>query len=304
LIPLTKNKLALIELHIAVFLFGIAGLFGKFITASPLIIVAGRSVVAAIAIAVVIKFWSLKLKLSSRKSVFIMPLSGLILAIHWLTFFHAIQISTVAIGLIGFATFPIFVTFLEPILYKQKIRAVDVFSAIMVLGGLILVAPSFDLSDSGTAGLLWAVFSAFLFALFTLINRYLVEDNSFVVVAFYQHSTATLVLLPFLIYFAEYPDFNTTGLLLILGLFCTALPHILFIKSLTSIKAQLASVVTGLEPVYAIIFAALFLNEIPNLKTILGAIIVLGAVLLAMKYHASLDDGLDHHKNKPQEIES
>ena len=132
----------------------------------------------------------------------------------------------------------------------------------------------------------------------------MVEDNSFVVVAFYQHSTATLVLLPFLIYFAEYPNVSTTGLLLILGLFCTALPHMLFIKSLTVIKAQLVSVITGLEPVYAILFAAILLNEIPNIQTILGAIIVLGAVILAMRSLAESDAKLEHQKSKPQELKS
>jgi len=216
----------------------------------------------------------------------LMALSGLVLALHWVTFFHAIQSSTVAVGLIGFSTFPVFVTFLEPVLSGQKIRRIDIISAMLVLLGLVLVAPGFDLSDSGTVGLLWAVLSGALFAVLTLINRHLVETNSSIVVAFYQHSAAALCLLPFVIIFGATLNSSDIWLLLVLGVACTALPQTLFIKSLAALKAQLASVVAGLEPVYGIVFAVLLLGEIPSMQTITGAVIVFGAVILAMKAHS------------------
>ena len=227
-----------------------------------------------------------------------MVLSGLVLALHWVTFFHAIQSSTVAIGLVGFATFPVFVTFLEPVLYGQKIRRVDIISAMLVVVGLLLVAPGFDLSDSGTVGLLWAVLSGALFAILTLINRHLVETNSAIVVAFYQHGAAALGLLPFVIIFGATADSSDIWLLLVLGVVCTALPHTLFIKSMAVLKAQLVSVVAGLEPVYGIVFAVLLLGEVPGIKTISGAAIVFGAVILAMNAHsvstAAMPDKNDH----------
>ena len=216
-----------------------------------------------------------------------MTLSGLVLALHWVTFFHAIQISTVAVGLVGFSTFPVFVTFLEPVLYGQKFRSIDIISAVLVAVGLVIVVPGFDLTNSGTVGLLWAVFSGALFAILTLINRHLVETDSFSVVAFYQHSTAAVGLLPFVFVFGEAIDSSTIWLLLVLGVVCTALAQTLFIKSLTVVKAQLASVVAGLEPIYGIVFAALLLGEVPEIQTITGAGIVFGAVILAMKAHST-----------------
>ena len=216
--------------------------------------------------------------------------SGVLLALHWLTFFHAIQVSTVAIGLIGYATFPIFVTFLEPLLSSQRVRAVDVLSAVVVVIGLVLVAPRFDLSDSGTVGLIWAVVSGALFAVLTLHNRVLVKENSVLVVALYQHASAALVLLPVVFIQAEVPQSNTVLLLLILGVFCTALPQILFIKSLAVLKAQFVSIVAGLEPVYGILFAAVFLSEIPGFQTVIGACLVFGAVVIAMRAHANSDE--------------
>lgn len=278
-------KKANLELHIAVILFGVTGLFGKFITASPLIIVFGRTASAAVIILLGLKVYKVGLAASSKKARFFMFLSGLVLMIHWVIFFYSIQLSTVAIGVIGFSTFPVFVTFLEPILFKQKLRNVDIASGVLVVIGLLLVVPGLSLSDSSTIGLLWAVFSGALYAVLALMNRRLVETNSFMLIAFYQHSTAALCLLPFVVAGGEILDFRTIWLLVVLGVVCTALPQSLFIKSLKLVKAQLASVIIGLESVYGIFFAALLLGEIPNMQTVAGAIVVLGAVILAMKAH-------------------
>lgn len=286
----SNSRVATIQLHAAVFLFGISGLFGKLIPASALIIVLGRTAFAALTIVLGLKMFSAGMRASSRKSLVSIAVSGVLLALHWLTFFHAIQVSTVAIGLIGYATFPIFVTFLEPLLSSQRVRAVDVLSAFVVVIGLMLVAPRFDLSDSGMMGLIWAVVSGVLFAILTLYNRILVKENSVRVVALYQHASAALVLLPVVFIQAEVPQLNTVLLLLILGVFCTALPQILFIKSLAVLKAQFVSIVAGLEPVYGILFAAVFLSEIPELQTVIGACLVFGAVVIAMRVHANWDE--------------
>ena len=280
----------MIELHSAVFLFGISGLFGKLISASALIIVLGRTTFAALTIVLGLKMFSVGMRASSRKSLVSIAISGVLLALHWLTFFHAIQVSTVAIGLIGYATFPIFVTFLEPLLSSQRVRSVDVLSAVVVVIGLMLVAPRFDLSDSGMIGLIWAVVSGALFAVLTLHNRILVKKNSVRVVALHQHASAALVLLPIAFIQAEVPQSNTVLLLLILGVFCTALPQILFIKSLAVLKAQFVSIVAGLEPVYGILFAAVFLSEIPELQTVIGACLVFGAVVIAMRAQRNWDE--------------
>ena len=273
------------ELHFAVLLFGTAGLFGKLVPADPATIVLGRTLFAALAIFAALRFSSVSLSIVPGRSRWLLPASGLVLALHWVTFFHAIQISTVAIGLVGFASFPVFVTFLEPLVSRQTLRGVDILSALIVVIGLLLVAPSFELSDAGTAGLAWAVVSGALFAVLTLMNRPLVASNSFMVVAFYQQITAALVLIPFALPLRQMPETRTLGLLLVLGVICTALPHMLFIKSLRALKAQLVSIITGLEPVYGIALAALLLGEIPALSTLLGAALIFAAVWLATRAH-------------------
>lgn len=281
-----KNR-SLVELHSAVFLFGVAGLFGKLLTFGPTTIVFGRTVFAALTLLVILKLAKFRLRLDSTPTAMTLFASGVVLAAHWVTFFHSIQVSTVAIGLIGYATFPVFVTLLEPLFFGARYSMVDVATGVAVMVGLVIVAPGFDPSDTVTRGLLWAVASGFLYAVVTLMNRRLVERTPFLVVAFYQHSSATVALLPFLFLVdAVVPDLRDIGLLILLGVVCTALPQTFFIKSLTSVKAQLASVVAGLEPIYGIALAALFLGEIPRWTTILGAAIVIGAVGVAMWAHS------------------
>lgn len=281
-----KAESAQLNLHMAVLLFGLSGLFGKWLSIEPMAIVFGRTAIAALAIFIGLKFICSPLAVGSAKSLLLMVMSGVVLALHWLTFFHSIQVSTVAIGLVGFSAFPVFVTFIEPVLTGQSIRRIDVLSAALVTIGLIFVAPSFDLNDTGTVGLLWAVFSGALFAVLTLMNRRLVKEHPVMQLAFYQHVSAALVVLPFVVLVGVMPVTTDWGMLIVLGLFCTALPHMLFIQSLTVLKAQLASIVAGLEPVYGIFFAAILLGEIPNLSTLVGAVIVFGAVILAMRAHA------------------
>lgn len=277
-------KSALVQLHVAVLLFGVSGLFGKWLSVDPAVIVFGRTLVAALAVAIWLKLSAQSLRVDTR-AVGLVVVSGAVLALHWGTFFQAIQISTVAIGLIGFSTFPLFVTFMEPVLSGAAIRRVDIASALLVLLGLWFVAPGFDLSDGGTLGLVWAILSGALFAVLTLLNRRLVAQYSVLPVSMAQQAVAALCTLPWIVVLDHSPQMPEIALLLLLGVLCTALPHVLFVLSLRSIKAQLASVVAGLEPVYGIALAAVFLQEIPELSTVVGAAIVFTAVVLAMRAH-------------------
>jgi len=116
------------------------------------------------------------------------------------------------------------------------------------------------------------------------MNRKLTLQFSSMLIAFYQDFFATLFLLPF--YFVLHPVLSTQNILLlcILGVFCTAGSHTLFIKGMKHIKAQTASLIHFLEPVYGIIFAFLFLHEVPSLRTILGGIIILmGQIFIILR---------------------
>ncbi|MGE5609808.1 MAG: DMT family transporter [Bacillota bacterium] len=277
----TSSRLALIQLHTAVFLFGLAGLFGKFLPLPPLFIVLGRTLFASLSLALLLPFLANNSPMSHRPAWKWLLLSGIVLAIHWGTFFHSIQISTVAIGLLTFSSFPFFVTLLEPWLFRERWRWLDLATACLVLTGLALIVPHFDLANNLTRGAFWGILSGLTFAILSLINRHLVATHPPILLAACQNLIAALALAPFVLPHLIRPDLRTLLLLAILGILCTALAHVLFIKSLAHVRAQLASTVAGLESVYGITLAFLLLGEVPSPRTLLGGTIVLAAVILA-----------------------
>nr|WP_169219711.1 DMT family transporter [Brasilonema sp. UFV-L1] len=218
---------------------------------------------------------------TSRKILLSLAVQGIILAVHWVTFFYSIQVSTVAVGLISFSTFPIFVTFLAPLLFGGKIRGFDVTISIVIFLGLLLVAPEFKLENDITRGIIWGTLSGLTFALLSLLNKKIANLVSPIVIAYYQNLVASIVLAPFAFRYLNSLSSKSIVLLFILGVGCTAFAHTMFIKSLQSVRPQIASITACLEPVYGIIFAYIFLNEAPTLRMMVGGGIILSITLLA-----------------------
>jgi drug/metabolite transporter (DMT)-like permease len=277
-----NKRTSLIEIHLAVLLFGLAGLFGKWLVLSPIIIVLGRVVFASFFLAFLLKVSRQSIKIPVAKS-YLFFLLGLILSIHWISFFQSIQVSTVAVGLLSFSSFPIFTAFLEPLFLRERLIKINIFFAFVCIIGIFLIIPRFDLKHSIYQGVLWGLLSGITFSVLTIINRKLSKQFSSLLIAFYQDSFAALFLIPF--FFILHPSLSTKNLFLLflLGVFCTALSHSLFIKGMKRIKAQTASIIGSLEPVYGIIFAYLFLHEIPSLRTITGGLIILVSALAATR---------------------
>jgi len=280
--PSILNK-GVVQIHIAVFLFGFAGLFGKFLPFNPLYIVFGRTFFAFIALFFYAKFVSkTELSISYKNNGLFFVLQGILLAVHWWSFFLSIQISSVAVGLVTFSTFPLFVTFLEPLFFKEKLKIKNIILACLVFIGILFIIPEFNISNTITKGAIAGIFSGFTFTLLALVNRKNRETSNSITIAFYQNLFASVFLiLPIMTIHAPIPELNTLPKFIFLGVVCTAIAHTMFINSLNFIKAQTASVITCLEPVYGIILAFFILNEIPGLQTILGGLIIIGVSIVA-----------------------
>jgi drug/metabolite transporter (DMT)-like permease len=279
--PLTPRA-SLVALHVAVALFGFAGLFGKWLPWDPVAIVFGRTVIAALVL-ILILAWR---PAERRRPTWALAGNGAILAVHWLAFFTAIEATTVAIGLLGFASFPLFVILLERLMGGRPWQRSEFATAILVVAGLALPLPSFSLSDSTVRGLAWGVLSGFTFALLAVRNRSLRDRRPAFALALWQNAFAALCLAPFMLRpggVAVTFSPTTLALILVLGAGCTALAHTLFIASLSRLSAHTASIVTALEAVYGILLAAVLLGEIPDARTCGGAVLLIGAALLASR---------------------
>ena len=271
----------LILIHIAVFLFGFAGLFGKFLDCTPLWIVLGRTIFASLTLIVyTILFPATRLRVETPKDLSFFAVQGILLALHWLSFFAAIQVSSMAIGLITFSSFPLFVTFMEPIFFKERFKKIDLLTAVAVFAGIVLVVPDMDLSNEVTLGSIYGLASGFSFAVLGLVNRRNARRCHPVSAAFYQNLFAAVSLvIPVVMMQIQPPGAHDLLLLSLLGIVFTALAHGCFITGLTRIRVQTASVIAGMEPVYGILFAFLLLGEIPDFSTLIGGILIIGAVI-------------------------
>jgi drug/metabolite transporter (DMT)-like permease len=273
-----KNTPSLFKIHAAVLLFGLAGLFGKWIELPPSLITWGRCAFAFGALFFLILFSKERFALCRTSHYFVFAALGLLLALHWRAFFYSIQISTVAVGLLTFSTFPVFTVFLEPLFFKEKVRWTDIVAAIAAFGGIALIVPRFNMNDSITMGAVFGVLAGLSFAVLQTLNRKYVQIYSGRLITFYQTGVAAIALLPagsFAVGFTP-PDML---LLVILGVLCTAVAHSLFISGLRSVKVRQASIIAGLEPVYGIAAAMLFLREMPSCKEICGGIVILATAM-------------------------
>jgi len=277
-----KYNQGLIAIHLATILFGFPGLFGKLLPYPPVMIVFGRTLFAALALLLYFLFRKQKQNIDIKKLFFLFPILGLILAVHWILFFHAIKISTVAIGLLTFSTFPVFVTLLEPLLFRERLRLFDIGTSLLVLAGLAIVLPKWDFHHQLTQGAFFGTLSGLTFAVLLLLNRKYVQVHAPLVIALFQNGFAALFVFPWAVQQLSGLTVNGILLLIILGIFCTALPQVLAIMSLKNLKAQLASLVICLEPIYGVVYAIVFLAEYPEYKTLLGGSIVIGTSGVAM----------------------
>lgn len=271
-----NHKNDLLTIHIAVMLFGLAGLFGKLLHVSPLMIVFGRVFFASLVILLFIVIKNQSIKLHSRSHYMYMVVLGVLLALHWVTFFKAIQVSTVAVGLLSFSTFPIFTTILDIWFFKQKFSVMNLLITLAAFAGVALIIPVYEFGTSTMSGVLYGVASGASFAVLTVLNRVYVSNYSSMVIVFYQDVIATLVLVPFVMRSIPAVTMHDVVLLCILGTVFTALAHTLFIKGLATVRVYTAGIITCLEAVYGIVCATVFLHEQLTLRIVLAGVLIIG----------------------------
>ncbi len=276
---MTTSGKGLLAVHSAVLIFGLTALFSKLITLTALEITLLRSILAALVIFVMFLWQKKSIRLALTKDYGIVILLGVLLALHWVTYFYAMQISSVAVGVIALYTFPVMTVFLEPLFHGKQAHIKDVVSALSVLFGIYLLVPEFSVNNETTQGILWGVLSALFFSLRNIIQGHFFIGYSARHSLFYQTLVSFVVLLPFS--FAVIPEVTTRqwGQLLILGVFFTALPHTLFAFSLLNLKTKTVSLVACVQVVYASVFAALLLGEWVEFSTVAGGLIVVSAAM-------------------------
>lgn len=273
------SREGLLAVHAAVLIFGFTALFSKLLTLPALEITFYRSVVAFIVIAIYVAYKKQAFLLNSPRDYLMAGLLGVLLATHWVSYFYAMQISSVAIGVIALYTFPVITVFLEPLFHGEKPHSADIVSSIAVLFGIYLIVPDFSLDNSTALGVVAGVFSAFMLALRNILQRRNFSGYSASQALLYQSAVVVLALLAFIDTETINIDDRQWALLILLGVVFTALPHTLFAYGLLHLKAKTAGLIACVQVVYAAVFAALLLGEWLSLNVVAGGLIVVSAAM-------------------------
>ncbi|MCL1051431.1 DMT family transporter [Shewanella abyssi] len=275
----SDKKTGLLELHLAVLLFGGTALFSKLIPLSALDITVLRCVVAAAVLALIVKLSKQKIALEAAKDYLVAIGLGIIVSLHWVTYFASMQLSSVAIGMIAFFTYPVMTVLIEPLVTKTKLKLADVISGFLVLTGVSLLIPEASLGNDVTLGIAIGVLSAALFTARNLLHKRYFVQYSGQQAMFYQTMVAVAFLAPWFTAEVSSIEDNVWWLIVLLGVVFTAAPHALFTSALRLLSAKTVGLVSCLQPFYGAVLALLLLSEDLDLKTIIGGTLVVATAL-------------------------
>ena len=221
----------LIELNIAVLLISTSGVLGRYILMPPPITIWWRCLFAAILLGAFCWYKKIDLNISKSRDWKIIIISGLFFGAHWVTYFYALQLSNVAIGMLSLFTYPVITVLLEPIFFKSKLNIKHVLLGIIVLIGIYFLTPEFTLENNYTKGVLFGLISSIFYALRNILLKKKIAHYQGSMLMFYQMVIITLVLWPAFFFFEMNARTNDWGALIVLALVTTAIGHTLFVMS-------------------------------------------------------------------------
>lgn len=265
---------SLLYLHIAVLLFGGTALFAKLIDLSALDITVYRTAVAFVALVLLLTLQRKKITLKTSKDYLIAILLGVVVGLHWVTYFAGMQMAGIAIGIIAFFTYPVITVFLEPFFTQKQIERKDIICAVVVLTGIYLLIPEASLGNQVTLGIITGVSSGALFSLRNLLQKRYFSQYGGPQTMLYQTLVASVMLCAFITVPPSALSQSHLSLILLAGIIFTALPHALFASSLRHLSATTAGLISCLQPLYATFLAFMLLAEKPSIVTFIGGLLV------------------------------
>lgn len=269
-------------LHLIIFMWGFTGILGVLIHLEAFYIVWHRVLIAFFALGIALIFMKKSVKITSPKELFKFFGVGIIVALHWMTFYTSIQLSTASLGILCLSTTTLHVTWLEPLFMKRKFSKLEFFFGLIVIYGIYFVSRDFNPKDY--EALAYGLCSALFAALFSVFNARLAQDSPSYKITFYEMLAALVFLTIVLVaqgnFTAELFSMNTSDFLwlLFLGIVCTSFAFLATIEVVKRLGAFTVSLSINLEPVYTILLAIFILKE----NKVLGSQFYIGAAIIVL----------------------
>lgn len=280
-----------LHFHLIVFIWGFTAVLGALITLEAVPLVWYRMLMASFLIFLWIKWKKKKLRLAPR-TMLVLLIAGVVIALHWLTFFGAIKVSNVSITLALLSTGAFFTSIMEPIFYKRKVIWYEILFGLVVMVGLYVI---FKVETEYITGIILALISAFLSAVFSLINGKLAHREDASVISFYELLTGTGAITLYLLLISFLPgleggfsaDFFTVSAadwwyLFILASVCTAYAFIASVAVMRHLSPYTIMLTINMEPIYGILLAFWIFGSEEQMSPefYYGAAIILSTVIM------------------------
>ncbi|MBT8306293.1 MAG: DMT family transporter [Maribacter sp.] len=269
----------LLEINLAMLFISTSGALGRYVELPVPVTIATRGILAFFLLLVYCKWKGISLKVRPQDFALVF-ISGMLMGLHWLSYFYSLQMSNVAIGMLSLFTYPVITSFLEPLLLKTKFQKVHLLLGGLVLLGIYFLAPDFNLENSSTIAIGIGILSALFYALRNLILKSKIKNYHGSTLMVYQTATIGLFLLPSLFFVEADRLLGQWEGLVALAVMTTAVGHTLFLMTFKHFTITSVSIISSVQPVYGIIIGAVFLSEIPTLTTIFGGILILSSVII------------------------
>jgi len=278
-----------LKLHLVVLIYGFTAILGKLITLPAPQLVWYRMLIAVIAFYIFLQWKKTNLSVSREQFLKLFGI-GLIVALHWITFFSAIKISNVSVTLGCLATSTFFTSLLEPFFFRKRINVIEVIVGLLIIFGLYLI---FRFEIRYSTGIIVALIAAFLAGLFSVINKKMVMHQKASVISFYEMVGGLTGITVYLFFSTSesspllLPSPADFIYLLILGTICTAYAFAIQVDVMRHLSAYIVALTINLEPVYGIVMAFFIFGETEHMTGgfYLGTSIILISVLGFPIYH-------------------
>lgn len=273
-----------IWLHITVLIFGLTGVLGKLITIDSYLLVWYRTLIAVVALLGYFAFTKFSLKITKKQLLKTLGV-GVIIAIHWVTFFEAIKQSNVSVALVCFSSSTLFTSLIEPLYFKRKLKAYELIFGVVIIIGLYFI---FSFEFKYFIGMILSFVSAAFASWFTVLNGVLIKETKAKTISFYELLGACVVVFIYLL-FSIQGDFSQFAIsmsdfkwLLILGTVCTAFAFIVSVEVMKKISPYTVTISVNLEPIYSIVLAIIIWPDSETMSAgfYMGSIIVISTIFL------------------------
>lgn len=284
----SERTVPLIQFVTSMLIFGTIGIFRRYIALPSGFLIFSRGVLGGLSVLFFVKLKGGRVfrRIGTRPFVWLI-MTGVMLGCEWILLFEAYNLTTVAIAALCNYMQPIIVLLLAPLVFKERLTAKKLICAVIAVAGMVLVSGVTEggvLEGSHIKGVLFGLGSAFLYAMFVIVNKKIANIDPYAKTVI-QLLTAAGVMIPYLVFSGDLRRVAfsplTVILLLVVGIVHTGIAYVIYFRSMEGLKAQSIAILSYIDPIAALLFSALLLKESLSIAGLVGAVMILGAAIVS-----------------------